>query len=265
MKTLGVIGCGNMGGAILKALIDQKIFEKENVLPADIKVTDFLKGMGFESVCDNRKASSADVILLAVKPQMLAGVLAEIKQSIDYNRTLIISIAPGFTLEMLEQMLSTEAHIVRCMPNTPAMVNAGMTAACFNQNVTEQDKADALRILAATGEVETVPEKLIDTVVGISGSAPAYVFMFIEAIADAGVRGGMTKAQALKFATQAVFGSAKLAKDTGTHPAILRDMVCSPGGTTIEAVAVLEKEGFRAAVMDCIKACSEKSAQMGKK
>ena len=148
------------------------------------------------------------------------------------------------------------------MPNTPAMVGEGMTAACPNAQVTKEDLDCALSILSAFGKVEVVPERLMDVVVSVSGSSPAYVFMFIEAMADAAVADGMPRAQAYQFAAQAVYGSAKMVLETGKHPGELKDMVCSPAGTTIEAVRVLEEKGFRSAVIEAMKACTEISGKL---
>ena len=152
--------------------------------------------------------------------------------------------------------------LVRTMPNTPALVGEGMTAACVNRHVTEEEKAYALRLLSSFGKVRLVPEHLIDAVVAVSGSAPAYVFLFIEAMADAAVAEGMPRAQAYEFAAQAVYGSAKMVMETGKHPGELKDMVCSPGGTTIEAVRVLEEKGFRSAVTEAMRACADVSRRL---
>ena len=148
------------------------------------------------------------------------------------------------------------------MPNTPAMVGEGMTAACASESVTSEELDHVKEILSAFGKVEVVTENLMDVVVSVSGSSPAYVFMLIEAMADAAVADGMPRAQAYQFAAQAVYGSAKMVLETGKHPGELKDMVCSPGGTTIEAVRVLEKEGLRSAVIEAMKACTEKSRNM---
>ena len=175
---------------------------------------------------------------------------------------LVITIAPGKTLSWLEAQFGKKVKIVRTMPNTPALVGEGMTAACVNQYVTEEEKEYALRILSSFGKVELVPEHLIDAVVVVSGSAPAYVFMFIEAMADAAVAEGMPRAQAYAFAAQAVYGSAKMVLETGKHPGELKDMVCSPAGTTIEAVRVLEEKGFRSAVIEAMRACADVSRSL---
>ena len=172
--------------------------------------------------------------------------------------------AAGVTLDQLARALGHDRKIVRAMPNTPSLVNAGMTSVTPNALVTSEDVADVLNIFRCFGEAEVIAESMIHPVVGVSGSAPAYVFMFLEAMADAAVLGGMPRAQAYKFAAQAVMGSAKMVLETGKHPGELKDMVCSPGGTTIEAVRVLEERGFRSAVIEAMAKCMEKSEKLSK-
>lgn len=175
---------------------------------------------------------------------------------------IIITIAPGKTLSWLSEQFGKAVKIVRTMPNTPAMVGEGMTAACPNEHMTQEGIARVKEILESFSKVELVPEKLMDVVTAVSGSSPAYVYMFIEAMADAAVSGGMPRAQAYQFAAQAVLGSAKMVIDTGKHPGELKDMVCSPAGTTIGAVRTLEEKGFRSAVIEAMKVCEEISRSM---
>lgn len=262
---LGFIGTGNMAGAIMGGIIKNKIFRPGEIIGSDIleagreRVKDTY---GINVTDDNRRAASeAEVLVLSVKPQFYAETIAQIKDCVSEDQ-LIITIAPGKTLSWLEEQFGKPVKIVRTMPNTPALVGEGMTAACANEYVTEEEKAYALKILRSFGKVELVPERLIDAVVAVSGSSPAYVFMFIEAMADAAVAEGMPRAQAYQFAAQAVYGSAKMVLETGKHPAELKDMVCSPAGTTIEAVRVLEKKGFRSAVMEAMKACADVSRSL---
>ena len=211
---------------------------------------------------DNRRAAKeSEVLILSVKPQFYAETIAEIRDCIREEQ-LIITIAPGKTLAWLEEQFQKPVKIVRTMPNTPALVGEGMTAACPNRYVTDEEKDYALELLGAFGRVEIVPERLIDAVVAVSGSSPAYVFMFIEAMADAAVSEGMPRPQAYQFAAQAVYGSAKMVMETGKHPGELKDMVCSPAGTTIEAVRVLEERGFRSAVIEAMKACADISRNL---
>lgn len=264
MMKLGFIGTGNMAGAIMGGIIQKGIFRPEQIIGADISEAGRQKAKetyGIEVTEDNRKAATAEVLILSVKPQFYADAIAEIRDCIRDDQ-LVITIAPGKTLSWLEEQFGKRVKIVRTMPNTPALVGEGMTAACVNQYVTEEEKAYALKILDSFGKVELVPEHLIDAVVAVSGSSPAYVFMFIEAMADAAVAEGMPRTQAYEFAAQAVYGSAKMVLETGKHPGELKDMVCSPAGTTIEAVRILEKKGFRSAVIEAMRACADVSRRL---
>lgn len=264
MMKLGFIGTGNMAGAIMGGIIKKQIFRPEEIIGADISEAGREKTKetyGIEVTGDNRKAADSEVLILSVKPQYYAEAIAEIKDCVRDDQ-MIITIAPGKTLAWLEEQFGKPVKIVRTMPNTPALVGEGMTAACVNQYVTEEEKAYALKILSSFGKVELVPEHLIDAVVAVSGSAPAYVFMFIEAMADAAVAEGMPRAQAYEFAAQAVYGSAKMVMETGKHPGELKDMVCSPAGTTIEAVRVLEEKGLRSAVIEAMRACADVSRRL---
>lgn len=265
MMKLGFIGTGNMAGAIMGGIIKNEIFRPEEIIGADIsaagrgKVSELY---GIHTTDDNKKAAAeSEVLVLSVKPQYYAEAIAEIRDCIPENQ-VIITIAPGKTLAWLEEQFGKPVKIVRTMPNTPALVGEGMTAACVNQYVTEEEKEYALKILRSFGKVELVPESMIDAVVAVSGSSPAYVFMFIEAMADAAVAEGMPRPMAYQFAAQAVYGSAKMVLETGKHPGELKDMVCSPAGTTIEAVRVLEEKGFRSAVIEAMKSCADVSRNL---
>ena len=176
--------------------------------------------------------------------------------------TLVISIAAGMTMKKIIDLFGKAVHLVRTMPNTPALVGAGATGMCFSDDVTDDEKKKAVEIFESFGIVSVVSEPMIDTIIGISGSSPAYVFMFIEAMADAAVADGMTRADAYRMAAQSVMGSAKMVLETGRHPGELKDMVCSPAGTTIEAVRVLEELGFRSAVIEGQMACVEKAREL---
>ena len=207
-------------------------------------------------------AEQADILFLAVKPIFFPEVIAEIKDAVKTD-TLIVSIAAGRNLQYLKDAFDRpELKLIRCMPNTPALVLEGCTGVCIGENVTEDETEQVLSLLRSFGIASVVPERLMDVVVGVSGSSPAYVFMFIEAMADEAVAAGMPRKQAYEFAAQSVLGSAKMVLETGKHPGELKDMVCSPGGTTIQAVKVLEEKGMRAAVMDAMDACIEKSKCM---
>ena len=210
---------------------------------------------------DNKTAASwGDIIILAVKPQMYDSVIGELKE--ELKDKLIVSIAAGKNLNQLEELLGKDKRIIRAMPNTPAMVLEGITALCPNKNIEEEELNTIEDILSAFGKTEVIEEKQMDAFIGICGSSPAYVFMFIEALADGAVKEGLPRGKAYKMAAQAVLGSAKLVLESGKHPGELKDMVCSPGGTTIEAVAALEEYGFRSSVIKAVERCSEKSRTM---
>ncbi|MDD3173850.1 MAG: pyrroline-5-carboxylate reductase [Herbinix sp.] len=259
---LGFIGCGNMASAMIGGIISNKICKAEDIfasdayLPALAKAKETLK---IQIGKDNKEVTlAADILFLAVKPQYYETVIKDIKDVITESQ-IIVTIAPGKTLSWLGDTFDKPVKIVRCMPNTPALVCEGITGACHNDLVTKEELDLVCSILSGFGKVEVLPENLMDVVVSVSGSSPAYVFMFIEAMADAAVADGMPRAQAYKFAAQAVLGSAKMVLETGKHPGELKDMVCSPGGTTIEAVRVLEEKGLRSSVIEAMKACTKKA------
>lgn len=262
---IGFIGCGNMATAMIQGITGSGEIDREQVM-ASAKTEKTRKAIAeklqIQAAADNREVVQfADIIFLAVKPQYLEEVLKEIKDEVKQDQ-IYVSIAPGKTLEWLAERLGEKTKIIRTMPNTPAMVGAGMTALCYNDLVTVEEVACVCRLFDTFGKTEVVPEHLMDVVVGVSGSSPAYVFLFLEAMADAAVADGMPRAQAYQFAAQAVMGSAKLMLETGKHPGELKDMVCSPGGTTIEAVRVLEEKGLRSAVIEGQKACVRKAKGM---
>lgn len=262
---LGIIGFGNMAEAILGGILSGGFIAKEDVTASgkdEAMLAKASEKYGISVEEDNKKVvADADVILLSVKPQILPDVIGEIKDVCSQDK-LIISIAAGKSLQWLEDNFGCAHKIVRCMPNTPALVGEGCTGICFSDLVSDEEKSYALKLFSCIGKAQEVPEKLMDVVVGVSGSAPAYVFMFIEAMADAAVEMGMPRKQAYDFAAQAVMGSAKLLLETGKHPGELKDMVCSPAGTTIAAVRVLEEKGMRAAVMDAVIKCIERSREL---
>lgn len=263
---IGLIGLGNMAKAIIGGILKKGI-----AAPADLigsSRTEATAGQvkelfGMETCQDNRRvAESADLLFLAVKPIFFPEVLEEIRDVVR-PETIVVSIAAGKSLHYIEEGLGSDAvKIVRCMPNTPALVGEGCTGICANKNVTPEELFLVLNLMRSFGVAELVPERLMDVVVGVSGSSPAYVFMFIEAMADEAVAAGMPRKQAYQFAAQSVLGSAKMVLETGMHPGELKDMVCSPGGTTIQAVKVLEEKGMRGAVMDAMEACIEMSRKL---
>lgn len=259
---IGFIGCGNMATAIIKGIIRKQIIDAENII-ASAKTKTTLdrvqKELGVKVTTDNLEvAENSDILVLAVKPQYYPEVIAQIKDVVRKEQ-IVISIAPGKTLDWLQEQFGGDVKLVRTMPNTPALVGEGMTGACRNAYVTDEDYATVLQILGSFGEVETIPENLMDVCVSVSGSSPAYIYILIEAMADGAVADGMPRAQAYKFAAQSVLGSAKMVLETGKHPGELKDQVCSPGGTTMEAVRVLEEKGFRSSVIEAMKACVRKA------
>ncbi len=268
---IGFVGCGNMGSAMLKGILSAG-----KVIPSEIIVSkkssskvEELKALGVKTVSDNGEvAEKSDVIILAVKPYQLEEVYGDIREHIKADQ-IIVSIAAGVSLSSVEQALMSmevagKNKVVRAMPNTPAQVGEAMTALSVNVNITEEDERLILSYFNSFGKAEIVPESLMDVVTGLSGSSPAFVYMFMEAMADAAVAEGMTRSQAYKFVGQTLRGAATMLLETGKHPGELKDAVCSPGGTTIEGVCTLEAAGFRAAVVDGVTASIEKSREMSK-
>ncbi len=262
---IGFIGLGNMARAIITGIITKGNIKPEEIIGADVSEAAVKKAeedFGISACSENGMvAESADVLILAVKPQFIKEVLVPVKGKLK-DKAIVVSIVAAKTLEFLEEELGENTCIVRCMPNTPALVGEGCTAFTPNAKVDEGKEAIVKELLSCVGKAIKVPEKMMDAVVGVSGSAPAYVFMFIEAMADGAVEEGMPRNLAYEFAAQAVLGSAKLMIETGKHPGELKDMVCSPAGTTIEAVRVLEEGNFRATVMDAVIECAEKSKML---
>ena len=222
----------------------------------------FAEETGAVFVETNKDVLDCDFIFLAVKPQFLGQVFDEIGKDIP-KAAVVISMAAGVKIEKLEAW-APKARFIRMMPNVCAQVGQAMTAISYNDNIMQEEAEIAKEILSSAGKVEVVPEKLMDCVTAVSGSGPAFVFMFIEAMADAAVRCGMPRAQAYTYAAQTVYGSAGMVMESGKNPAALKDMVCSPAGTTIEGVAALEKNGFRNAVIEAITAACNRSIELGK-
>lgn len=262
-KKVGIIGCGNMGGAILYGALESGILSKDDVYVYDINPAMMGKASGWgvhlsqndEDVCQN-----ADLILLAVKPQNTAEALAQCKKALEGKA--LMSIVAGVTVSRLQAMIDGTPRILRIMPNTPAMVFEGAFALCSDNDFTNEELEAAKSLYSSIGIVELVPEHLIDAVCGLSGGGPAYVSMFIEAMADGGVKQGLPRKTAYRLAAQTCLGTAKMILEMNIHPGELKDMVTSPGGTTIEGCEALEKGGMRAAVMECINAGAEKSKQL---
>ena len=264
-KTIGFIGAGNMGGAICGALVGSQLFDGKDIFVYDkaAKKAEELAALRGVQSADVQTAAAADYVLLAVKPNVLYSVIDEIKTLIGKD-AVIISIAAGQPIAKIEAAFGKEIKLMRVMPNTPALVGEGMSALCPNKALCADtdEVGEVVKIFESLGKAEVVAEGLMDAVTGVSGSSPAYVFMFIEALADAAVMAGMPRGMSYTFAAQSVLGSAKLMLETGKHPGELKDMVCSPAGTTIEAVRVLEEKGLRSAVIEAVRACVDKSRSM---
>ncbi len=262
---LGVIGAGNMASAIVRG-----VAASGKVALGDIWVSDLdadklatLGALGVHTSGNNADVyQNSDVLIFAVKPNIYPVVLREAAAQEGIADKLLITIAPGITIDTVKSYFSCGVQVVRTMPNTPAMVGAGMTVLCGD--VPEQAFAQAETVFGCVGQTLRLDEKLMDAVVALNGSSPAYIFMLIEAMADAGVQGGVPRAAAYTLAAQSVLGSAKMVLETGKHPGELKDMVCSPAGTTIDAVAVLEKRGFRSSIIEAMAACTEKTKAMAK-
>lgn len=259
---IGFIGLGNMATAMIGGMVKKGTVKSTDILgssKSSASVDKAVERFGIMGVEQNTEvAKQSDILFLSVKPQMYQQIIEQIKDDVR-EETVVVSIAPGKTMEWLCGLFGKEIKLVRCMPNTPALVLEGCTGVCHNALVNDDEFAKVMELLNSFGKAIEVAEYLMDTVVGVSGSSPAYVFMFIEAMADAAVADGMPRKQAYEFAAQAVYGSAKMVLETGMHPGELKDMVCSPGGTTIEAVRVLEEKGLRSAVIEAQKACVFKS------
>lgn len=262
---IGFIGLGNMAKAIIGGMLKQNIVEREDII-GSAKTRETMERaeeeFGIRTLPDNRQvAAEAEVVILAVKPVFFPEIIEQIKGVTDESK-LVISIAAGKTIEWIQGEFGKDIKLIRCMPNTPALVGEGCTAVCSSEWVDKEEEEFCMKLMGSFGKAILIPERLMDAAGAVGGSSPAYVFMFIEAMADAAVQAGMPRKQAYEFAAQSVLGSAKMVLETGIHPGELKDMVCSPGGTTIEGVKVLEEKGMRAAVMGALSACVEKSGKL---
>lgn len=266
-KVIGFIGSGNMGKAMIEGITKAGFVPAKNIIasdPLEENCKILKEKYGIKTTNNNLEvAKSADILILAVKPNIYNKVICETKNELK-EACIIVSIAAGHTIKSLETLFEKKIKIVRAMPNTPALVGEGMSALCPNTHISEEDLSQVEKLFSGFGRVEIVSEYMMSAVTAVSGSSPAYVFMMIEAMADAAVLGGIPRSQAYIFASQAVYGSAKMLLETSLHPGQLKDMVCSPGGTTIEAVAELEKKGFKGAIISAMEVCMDKSERMGK-
>ena len=260
---IGFLGAGAMGGAILSGAVNAGVLDPKDVYVYDVseKILEKYAALGC-NICNDNEAlgRASDIVVLAVKPQYAAPALASLGNTVDGKA--VISIMAGATTKRIRDMIQGNIRVLRCMPNTPALVNAGAFALCNETDLTAEEKAFAEKLFTSIGIVEWMNEKLIDTACGLSGSGPAFVALFIEALADGGVLEGLPRTTAYRLAAQTVMGTAKLVMDTGMHPGQVKDMVSSPGGTTITGCQVLEEMGFRAAAIDAVQAATNKSRQL---
>lgn len=266
-KIIGFIGGGNMAEALMKGLMagGVPVVDLPVADPSEERRTYLASRYGLSVTTDNRDvAKRSDIIVLAVKPQVAHLVLAEIHADVSADK-LVISIMAGVRAEAIEASCPTGTRVVRVMPNTPALVLEGASAIAGGASASADDLSLARRIFGLVGRCWLVDEKLMDTVTGLSGSGPAYVLTFIEALSDAGVKNGLPRDVAFGLAAQTVFGTAKLLLETGEHPALLREKVTSPGGTTIAGLHVLENDGFRGTVINAVDAATARSKELGKK
>jgi len=269
-KKLGFIGGGNMAEAMIKGLLSASFVEAKSILVSDAMQTrlDFLHSeYKVKGTTDNRElAQKSDILILAVKPQIIKKVLENICDLVD-EKKLIISVAAGVPIEIIGDLLRGGADknycVIRTMPNTPALVQEGVTAIAAGHYVSQSDIKIAHRIFEAIGETVDVEEGHMDAVTGLSGSGPAYIFMIIEALSDAGVKVGLSRDVANKLTVQTVLGAAKLARESGKHPGELKDMVTSPAGTTISGLHSLEAGGLRTTLMNAVEASTERSRKLG--
>lgn len=266
-NTIAFLGGGNMAEALIKGMLSADVAKARQMVVTDTSPARlaYLKKYNITTAKSNQEAvQKAEIVLLCVKPQVMDAVLAEIAAVADSSK-LVISIAAGITISRMEMALLAGPRVIRVMPNTPALVLSGAAGLAKGSSATNEDMALVMEIFSAVGRAVVVDEKLMDAVTGLSGSGPAFVFTVIEALSDAGVKVGIPRPLALELAAQTVFGSAKMVLETKEHPAKLRDMVTSPGGTTIAGMHELEKGKLRAVLMNAVEAATNRSKELGGK
>jgi pyrroline-5-carboxylate reductase len=265
-QNIAFLGAGNMAGALIRGLLNGKTSAPDHIWATDVRaprLAELAAGHGIRTSAENRPATEwADVVVLATKPQSFAKLLPEIRGAADGK--LIVSVAAGVPIGVIEHALGPRARVVRTMPNTPAVVDAGATAIAKGSHATDADVALAEKIFGSVGVTVVLEESQLDAVTGLSGSGPAYIFMIIEALSDAGVKVGLHRDTALLLAAQTVMGSAKLLLETGEHPGKLKDMVTSPGGTAIAGLHTLEAGSLRTTLMNAVEAATNRSRELGR-
>lgn len=264
---IGFLGTGQMATALARGWLAAGLARAERILGSDplpAAREKFQSVIGVRTVADNREvATASDVIVLAVKPQSMSKLLAEVRSAVT-ERQLIISIAAGITLKQIADSLGPNRRIIRVMPNTPCLLGASASAFAPGEMATADDAALVQHLLNAVGKACQLPESLLDAVTGLSGSGPAFVYVIIEALSDGGVRMGLPREVATMLAAQTVLGAARMVLETGTHPGALKDAVASPGGTTIAGLHALERGGVRGTLMDAVEAATRRATELGK-
>jgi len=264
-RTIGFIGAGNMAEAMIRGLLRGNDFAPESISasgPRNERVGELAKAYGITATTDNKVPASAEIVVLSVKPQILSRVLDEVADTIK-PEALVISIAAGVPVATIQARLASGTRVIRAMPNTPALVDAGATAIAGGEHARDSDLQDAKKIFDAIGLTVILEESQLDAVTGLSGSGPAYVFLILEALSDAGVKVGLSRRTAQLLAAQTVLGSAKLLLETNEHPGRLKDMVTSPGGTAITGLHTLENGGVRTTLMNAVEAATRRSRELG--
>jgi pyrroline-5-carboxylate reductase len=265
-RTVGFLGAGNMGEALIKGLLAAKLVPAQAIFATDVRperLKELDRQYGIQVSSDNAElVKRADIVILAVKPQIMDAVATEIAPAVTRGK-LLISIAAGVATDKIRARLPRDARLIRVMPNTPALVLEGATAIAKADGLEPGDLDVAREIFGAVGRVVVLGEEMIDAVTGLSGSGPAYVAVVIESLADGGVRMGLDRATAMILATQTVLGAAKLLLETGLHPGALKDMVSSPGGTTIAGIAALEEGGLRTTFIKAVERATQRSRELG--
>jgi pyrroline-5-carboxylate reductase len=264
-RTIGFIGAGNMAEAMIRGLLRGNDFAPAQITasaPRAERVAELREKYAIEAATDNKLPAAAEIVVLSVKPQILSRVLDEVGGAIS-KEALVISIAAGVPVSAIQARLAKGTRVIRAMPNTPALVDAAATAIAGGEHARESDLADAKRIFDAIGLTVILEESALDAVTGLSGSGPAYVFLILEALSDAGVKVGLSRRTAQLLAAQTVLGSAKLLLETNEHPGRLKDMVTSPGGTAITGLHTLENGGVRTTLMNAVEAATRRSRELG--
>jgi pyrroline-5-carboxylate reductase len=264
-RTIGFIGGGNMAEAMIRGLLRGEDFPAAQVSvsgPREERMRELREAYGIDATTDNRVPAAAQIVVLSVKPQILSRVLDDVGSAISGD-ALVISIAAGVPVSAIQSRLASGTRVIRAMPNTPALVDAAATAIAGGEHAREADLLDAKRIFDAIGLTVILEESALDAVTGLSGSGPAYVFLILEALSDAGVKVGLSRRTAQLLAAQTLLGSAKLLLETGEHPGRLKDMVTSPGGTAITGLHTLENGGVRTTLMNAVEAATRRSRELG--